>query len=524
MVKIFLAALGLLTVVAVEAQQPNIIFLLLEGTSEDYYNGVGLQNIRNLILSDQNGINFPNMHTTTPMCCPSRTTIYSGLYQHNHQTVNNTLPGLCQVGDIYEQWVNGHSYATHLQDAGYYTCHVGNYLMGPTTNPAINMDPAPGWTNWRTDPGHQYGDYTLHNGSNPQFYGTDYPEDYHTEVIKVHALQCIDDYISSGAQAAGQPFHLTLSTAASHAPFTPAPEFADAVPDYECPRTPDFLYIEDPSEAKHWLISGQDRGYDDTQIAELDSICRNKVRTLMSVDKTFMAVMEALYNNSMVDNAYTILSGDHGYYVGQYAGSYGKMLPYDSSTKVPLWVSGPGIDGSAQKNASYVALNIDIAPTLMDMGGAGSDPQMDGISLLPYMTDPTTPSVRNAFLIEYVGLWGNFPQFEVAGANACPPGPDVMICYPTLNCICSGAHNNTWACYRNIDEENEINMEYCMFDDDVGFEEYYDLTTDPYQLHNTAYTTGPTSDFPTYQGLIDQLMACSGADCTLAPPSPPATS
>ena len=155
------------------------------------------------------------------------------------------------------------------------------------------------------------------------------------QVVEKNALECIQEYVDSGAQAAGRPFHLTVSTAASHGfKLFVAPEYQDAFNDAECPRTPDFLYIEDPSEAKHWVVSGQDRGFNESQIELLDEVCRNKMRVLLSVDDAFTTIMGALDNNSMTDNAYTVLSGDHGYYVGQYGLTYSKMQPYDSSTRV----------------------------------------------------------------------------------------------------------------------------------------------------------------------------------------------
>ena len=69
-------------------------------------------------------------------------------------------------------------------------------------------------------------------------------------------------------------------------------------------------------------------------------------------------------------------------------------------------MSGPGIDGSDQRNLTYTALNIDIAPTFMAMAGLEADPIMDGINLLEFAQDPTKESIRDNVLIEYQGLHG----------------------------------------------------------------------------------------------------------------------
>ena len=180
---------GLFAALALSAQAddlPNIIFFLLEGTSMHYANGPALTQIRERILDTDNGVNFDKMYSTSPVCCPSRTTIYSGMYMHNHGTVNNSLAGNCQYNEPYENWVNEHSYAYHLHtDADYYTCHVGNYLSG--ANPKLTMDPEPGWDNWRTDPGHDYYSYTLNENGESEEHGTDYEADYHTKVIEQRA-------------------------------------------------------------------------------------------------------------------------------------------------------------------------------------------------------------------------------------------------------------------------------------------------------------------------------------------------
>lgn len=89
--------------------------------------------------------------------------------------------------------------------------------------------------------------------------------------------------------------------------------------------------------------------------------------------------------------------------------------------------------------------------------------------------------------------------------------PNVSMCNGLLNCICEDASNNTYNCVRIITDTT--NLEYCEFLDDVGFLEFYDLNDDPYQLHNTAYTTANSSAFDGYSAQIKVLKACQGASC-----------
>ena len=130
--KLFLILLATLACSAQAQDLPNIIFLLLEGTSMNYVNGPALTGIRQRILDTDNGVNFEHMFATSPICCPSRTTIYSGMYMHNHGTTNNSISGNCQYNAPYEAWIEK-SYAYHLQnDANYYTCQ--GLLINYSTN------------------------------------------------------------------------------------------------------------------------------------------------------------------------------------------------------------------------------------------------------------------------------------------------------------------------------------------------------------------------------------------------------
>ena len=500
---------------------PNIVVFLLEGVSINDANGPGLSKTRHSILGDGNGVKFDHMLTTTPLCCPSRTSIYSGQYMHNHGTMNNTVKGNCQTGQAYDKWVKSHSYAYNLQQrANYYTCHVGDYLL-PAKKRCDKEEirekfkPEPGWDNWRTTAGtHVYYNYGINVNGQVECHGDDYNKDYHSDVMCSHAIQCIQDYVNSGAQAQGRPFHLTFSTAAAHTYYLElAPEYKNVFPDLGCPRTPDFLYEEDEDEAKHWIVSGQERGFNETQVRLLDDVCRIKQRVLKSVDVAIELIMAELEKHNMSRNTYTALSADHGYYVGQFGMAYGKMMPYDSSVKVPFWVSGPGIDGRIRKNVPVAAANIDMAPTFLAMGGLAADPSMDGVSLLDHMKYPLTKrSERDHVLIEYRGLDGYEYRFDG------PPCPgydgNVSLCFGNLNCICQDARNNTYNCLRSINPAADTNIEYCEFQDDVGFIEFYDLNQDPYQLHNTAKSQSGR-DFEKYKSIIKRLKACRGSGCHL---------
>merc|ERR1712142_724721 len=103
-------------------------------------------------------------------------------------------------------------------------------------------------------------------------------------------------------------------------------------------------------------------------------------------------IAEAVRSYNMMENTYFVFTSDNGYHMGQFAMPLDKRLPYEFDVRVPFWMSGPGISPS---QVITPALNIDIAPTLLDLAGvtSGAQRDMDGLSVIPLVrTNLTEPS------------------------------------------------------------------------------------------------------------------------------------
>jgi arylsulfatase A-like enzyme len=170
------------------------------------------------------------------------------------------------------------------------------------------------------------------------------------------------------------------------------------------------------------------------------------------------------------------------------------MTAYDSDVRVPLVIVGPGIRPGMRIDA--LAENIDLAPTFEELGGHTPSPAVEGRSLVPLLEGRQPEAWRRAVLVEHHGPDRN------------PADPD----YPEPD---SGNPPS----YNAIRLDDALYVEYVN-----GEREYYDLTTDPYQLRNAHARLGPLRRAELHRW-VAQFARCRGAaschraDQLLPPPS-----
>src|SRR3954449_2507225 len=123
--------------------RPNVIFILTDDLSSDL-----VQYMPNVQQMQREGMTFSNYFVTDSLCCPSRASIFSGQYPHNHGVLTNTPP----TGGFsaFRRGAEAETFATSLQDGGYRTSMMGKYLIG--YRPAGHYV-APGWSNWQVSGG-----------------------------------------------------------------------------------------------------------------------------------------------------------------------------------------------------------------------------------------------------------------------------------------------------------------------------------------------------------------------------------
>ncbi len=327
------------------------------------------------LVADQ-GVSFDDFITSYSLCCPSRTTFMTGQYAHNHGVVGNGTP----IGG-FPFFKQRDSLPVWLHDAGYHTIQIGKFLNKyPSASDRTYIPP--GWDEWFAcldNSENDYFDYTLNENGHLHHYGKT-NADYKTDVYSRLADAAIR---RRAADSSGQPFFMFLAFTAPHLPATPAPRDSGRFKGVKAPRAKSFN--EADVSDKPSFIRKLPR-FSQHQIRKIDRNYRNRLQTLLSVDRAMKSLMGELQSGGMLDNTYVLFLSDNGFFFGQHRMQKGKYLPYTPSVRTPMMMRGPGIPAGAHSNA--LVGNVDLAPTIAGLAGASPTVDFDGESLMPYAQSP----------------------------------------------------------------------------------------------------------------------------------------
>jgi arylsulfatase A-like enzyme len=429
---------------------PNIVFILTDDLSMDL-----LQYMPNVLAMEQRGLSFSDYFVSDSLCCPSRASIFTGNLPHDTDVFSNTGSdgGFQKFHDLGEEQ---HTFAVALQNAGYRTALMGKYLNEYMQLPASSGIPGnyvpPGWSDWDVAGwGYDEYDYNLNENGTLKHYGRR-PADYLTNVLSDKAVDFID-----GSASTNTPFFLEVATFAPHSPYTPAPEDVGSFPGLRAPEPPSFNRL--PTDAPRWLAAH--RQLSNAQIRTIDRVFRRRVQSVQAVDRMVGQIESALSADGLAGDTYLVFSSDNGLHAGQYRLMPGKLTAFDTDIRVPLVVDGPGVAAGATTAA--ISENVDLAPTFAELGGTSLSG--DGHSLVPLFSGVTPVDWRSAALVEH-------------------HGPDMRGFDPDFQQPASGNP-------RTYEAMRTARFLYVEYSD--GEREFYDLETDPFELHNLAgQLTGAT--------------------------------
>ncbi len=447
--------------------KPNIVFVLTDDLATNL-----VRYMPNVLSLEHSGTTFANYTVTDSLCCPSRSSIFSGRFPHDTGVFTNTgSDGGFHV--FHSRGEESSTFATALQQVGYHTAMMGKYLNGYL--PAQKLGGSqpyvpPGWNEWDVaGNGYPEFDYSLNVDHSVQHYGHN-PTDYLTDVLSGKATS----FIRSQA-AAHDPFFVEIATFAPHAPYTPAPQDANSFPTLDAPRT--AAYDTLPTNPPPWLAGQTPLTQQDEQ--QIDTAFRKRVEAVQAVDRMLGSLEQTLRQAGIAGDTDVFFSSDNGYHMGEYRLLPGKQTAFDTDVNVPLVVSGPGV--AAGMTVSAPAQNIDVNPTFETIGGASISPAVDGHTLTPLLAGQVPADWRTAALVEHHG-----PDTD-------PSDPD----HPPKN---SGNPPS----YQALRTSAYTYVEYT-----DGSKEYYDRRTDPSELHNIAATLAPAT-LANLHNALRAMVGCHG--------------
>jgi arylsulfatase A-like enzyme len=440
-------------------ERPNIIFIYTDDLDMAL---MPYMPNTNRLIADQGAV-FSSSFVTSSMCCPSRASTMRGQYPHNTGILENA-PGFKK---FFRDGSEKETIAIWMKRAGYQNSLMGKYLNLYPLGATPEYIP-PGWDDWHVfvDEGsHYYFAYTINeNGTLVRQHKK--PENYSTDVLNNRAQEFIRNTAPTG-----KPFFLFISVYAPHGPSLPAPRHMEMFPELEYPKKTSF-HEADMSDKPEIIVDLRRTG-GLFEVEEADRLFRMRVQSIQAVDEMVVDLVDLLEELGQLDNTYILFTSDNGFHMGEHMLPSGKMLAYEEDILVPLYVRGPGIRPGTV--ISELTVNIDLAPTVLELAGGKTARFVDGCSLVPFLLaeEPQPENWRQAFLIGTGELERETDELSWRGIR-------------TAN-------------FKYVEYEN-------------GELEFYDLFADPYEVENIASKL-PEETLKTLHDWLAELKTCKAEEC-----------
>ncbi len=394
----------------IDATKPrNVIFILADDHRYDFMGFTGKVpglETPNMDRLAKEGAEFQNAFVTTSLCSPSRASILTGQYAHTHTVVDNVAPA---PGSLL-------FFPQYLQKQGYQTAFLGKWHMG-----GDNDDPRPGFDHWVSFRGQgvYYNPLLNMDGKHVQYKDSGYVTDVLTDL----ALNWLEK------RNKNKPFFMYLSHKAVHAEFIPSRRDKGRYKDIQVQYPVSMFNTAGPgskqfnrgaqAESKYsvnykdipkWV---RDQRYSWHGVdfmfhgqTDFDRFYQDYLETLSGIDNSIGRVLAYLKENGLDNETLIIYGADNGFSFGEH-GLIDKRHAYEESMRVPLLARCPDLIKPGTK-IRQIVLNIDIAPTILEMAGVKKPTQMEGVSFFPLMKGDSVPW-RDRVFYEY--YWENaFPQ------------------------------------------------------------------------------------------------------------------
>lgn len=366
------------------------------------------------------GVRFRNAFVVNSLCSPSRACLLSGRYSHGNGIWNNRTPLDGKLA----------TYASVLRSEGYSTGYVGKWHMGTQA-----ARPGFDWYASFTGQGQYFGASFLVNGE------AEKTDEWTDDRSAAYAIRFLET-----ERGKDKPFALVVGFKAPHGPFTPSRKWAKAF-DGEAARKVPSLGLPPGFN----LDLGKKKDVPDRPPVNLSYF-----RCIAGVDENVGKVLDALDRLKLAEDTVVVYSSDNGFYLGEHTLA-DKRSGYEESLRVPLLVRYPrsGLKGVTRDE---MVLNIDLAPTFLDLAGVAVPGQMHGKSWKPLLAkEKPEGTFRASFFYEY---------FREDGPKTASPTAVGGYNTPTMTGVRTATHK--LLSYRGR----------------PGWTELFDLAADPYETKN----------------------------------------
>src|SRR5215475_7814825 len=375
---------------AASDSRPNIVFILIDDLRWDELGCAGHPYIRtpNIDRIAKEGALFRNAFMTTPICSPSRASFLTGKFAHTHGITDNV-----------DRAAASHRLVTFpalLHSAGYETAFIGKWHMGNDDSPRPGFDR---WVSFKGQGAYLNPDINDDGKAvKPAGYITDLLNGYAVEFIKRRRDKPFLVYLAHKAihPESTQNNDGSVNLADSER-FIPAERHMNLFAGKTIPRRLNAMRAPAGKPALERRIG--DLPPLGAGTATSDEAILGRQRALMAIEDGVGEIFRALKETGQLDKTVIVFTSDNGYFYGEHGLSIERRLAYEESIRMPLLVRYPKVI-KAGTVRNELALNIDLAPTLLSMTRLPIPSDMEGRSLVPLLKGERT-KWRNAFLIEY---------------------------------------------------------------------------------------------------------------------------
>ncbi|MSR56317.1 MAG: DUF4976 domain-containing protein [Planctomycetaceae bacterium] len=403
---------------AAEPTRPNLIVLLCDDLRADCLGCAGHPKLKTPHIDRlaAEGTRFRNAFVTTSICCVSRASFITGQFARHHKVADFATP--LPPGSLQAAW------PAILKRAGYRTGCFGKWGLGGV-EPREVFD---AWDAW--------------GGQGEYFHEVDGEQVHNSEYLARRAVE----FLRSGPP--DKPFCLLVYYKSPHDPLQPDPRDAGLFRDdvIEVPATYSLAAFEAMPEFIR-VSEGRTRAIKAHPTPEAyQEFVKQYLRLVAGVDRSVGKIRDALDELRLADNTVITFSSDNGFFLGEHGLSH-KWLMHEESIRIPLIVRDPRLPAArrGQTNDELV-LNIDVAPTLLDLAGARIPDSVDGRSLVSLLSGEPVKWRTDFFYEHHFHNAGTIPRTE-------------------------GVRTRDW-------------KYITYFDVNPAYEELYDLKHDPHEKRN----------------------------------------